>query len=164
MIETLTAEQLARIPDIVEKYVGIGLKTGNINREAAKAYSKKLYSFLGREEPIVIFLDGPIHAWMAVEMLSLVYDDSQVVEQIVEQVRSQVREQVCSQVREQVASQVTEQVYSQVGSQIQSQVGSQVWSQVTEQVYSQVSEQVASQVSSQVYSQVGLQVRSQVRE
>lgn len=65
IITELTPEQEASMPGFVEKYVAIGIKTGPIDKEKAKVYAKKLYKFLERNEPKVIFTDGPTQAWLA---------------------------------------------------------------------------------------------------
>lgn len=70
MIEKLTPEQEAMIPKFVDDHIKIGLQSGNIDREKAKAYAKKLYTFLGKPEPTIIFADGPTQAWMSVVWLN----------------------------------------------------------------------------------------------
>ena len=70
MIEELTQSQLDSMPEFVRKYVGIGLSTDRINRPEGIAYAKKLYAMLGRRPPeAVVFMDGPVHSWLAVCIL-----------------------------------------------------------------------------------------------
>jgi hypothetical protein len=64
IITELTPEQEAAMPEFVEKYTKIGTETGPIDREKAKVYASKLYTFLERDEPQVLFANGPTEAWL----------------------------------------------------------------------------------------------------
>jgi hypothetical protein len=82
LITELTPEQEAAIPGFVEKYTQIGLKTGPIDREKAKAYAAKLYKFLNREPPKVIFTDGPTQAWLATVWVNHLQQENAVPENV----------------------------------------------------------------------------------
>ena len=164
-IDTMTAEQAARMPEFAQRWIDIGLSTEPADFDRATDAALRAYQLCNLERPMVILrmsspygatLGGAL-AWALLRELTAIW--SQVGSQVWSQVGSQVRSQVGSQVWSQVGS----QVWSQVGSQVMSQVRSQVWSQVESQVRSQVRSQVESQVGSQVESQVGSQVWSQVR-
>ena len=154
-IDQLTEEQIRAIPSFVDKYVGIGLNTDRFTTEQARGFATRLYKFLGKEPPVVIVMDGPIHAWIAICILSQ-------KNQVREQVWNQVGNQVWNQVRNQVENQVWEQVENQVGNQVWNQVWNQVGNQVENQVRNQVRKQVREQVRNQVRNQVENQVRNQV--
>lgn len=64
IITELTPEQEAAMPEFVEKYTKIGTETGPVDREKAKVYASKLYTFLERDEPQVLFANGPTEAWL----------------------------------------------------------------------------------------------------
>ena len=66
MIEKLTKVQEDHIPEVVAKYVKIGLSTEPIDRVKAEKYAVKLYKFLERGEPLVDFAEGPLEAWKKV--------------------------------------------------------------------------------------------------
>jgi uncharacterized protein DUF6745 len=169
-IDSITAEQAARFPEWVDKYIQLGLSTEPADFEAATAAALRAYELCNLGKPMVVLrLSSPFAAtvggciaWAMLRELAGAKVESQVRSQVGSQVGSQVRSQVESQVESQVWSQVESQVWSQVESQVGSQVGSQVWSQVGSQVGSQVRSQVESQVESQVWSQVRSQVESQV--
>ena len=65
MITELTAEQEAMFPEYVDKYIKLGLVSGGtIDQDKARAYTKRLYTVLGREQPAdVLFMPGPTAAW-----------------------------------------------------------------------------------------------------
>ena len=173
-LEKLTPEQELKMIEVKDYWLNyINSCKNSINREKAKIGIDWLYSSIGKESPIIIYLDSPMGCQIGVNYLKNWLKDidlsqvksqvwSQVESQVESQVRSQVESQVLSQVRSQVESQVESQVWSQVESQVESQVWSQVGSQVKSQVWSQVRSQVGSQVGSQVWSQVWSQVGSQV--
>lgn len=82
IISTLTQEQLDAMPEFVRKYSNIGLKTGRIDRDKAKAYAEKLYKFLNREPPQVIFTEGPVHAWLATVWINHLQQENLIPENI----------------------------------------------------------------------------------
>jgi hypothetical protein len=177
MLDKLTPQQEEMIPDHVKRWVAIGLSTVTEPVAVQRQIVRDIYDhILRRPCPyVIICVDSPLAAWLAVCMLSLSQvapqDYSQVWSQVYSQVRSQIQSQVAPQAWSQIESQVAPQVASQIGSQVASQIESQVDSQVALQVRSQVRSQVASQVDSQVlsdvwthvWSHVLVQVRSQVR-
>lgn len=64
MINELTKEQIDKIPEYVEKWTKIGLDTTPMDRSKARPFVDKLYKFLGlKENPEIIFADGPKAAW-----------------------------------------------------------------------------------------------------
>jgi len=72
MIDKLTPEQEAMIPQYVEKYTAIGLCTDRIDPDAAVKYAAKLYEFIQKPMPKVIVAKGPIDAWYLTNLYQLV--------------------------------------------------------------------------------------------
>ena len=163
MLEKLTPEQEARLPEIRDEWLNIGLSCEPTDREAAEAGVRLAYERAGLEPPkIVIWLDNPLHGAIGAAMLAQVGD--QVQDQVQDQVRGQVRTQVGGQVLGQVLGQVRGQVWTQVLGQVLGQVQDQVRDQVRGQVQDQVRGQVWTQVLGQVRGQVLGQVRDQVQD
>jgi len=130
---------------------------------------KGFYQRLGREEPQVIWLDGPASAVMLTPLLIAA---KQLYSQLGEQLYSQMYSQLSSQLDEQLSSQLSSQLYSQLdeqlSSQLYSQLSSQLYSQLDEQLSSllrsQLNEQLSSQLDGQLYSQLSSLLRSQLNE
>ena len=103
MIAKLTKEQESRLSEFREKRLTIGLSTDLINRTEAKKqfmiFNKLILD--KKENPIIIFMDSPLTAWLATVYL---YNIFKLQNEIKSQVRSQVWSQVESQVRSQVES------------------------------------------------------------
>ena len=123
-IDTMTAEQAARMPEFAQRWIDIGLSTEPADFDRATDAALRAYKLCNLKRPMVILrmsspygatLGGAL-AWALLRELTAIWS----------QVRSQVRSQVWSQVESQVGSQVWSQVESQVGSQVWSQVRSQV--------------------------------------
>jgi hypothetical protein len=166
----LSNEQEAKLAEYTEKWLKIGLSTGDCDFEEAKAAAIKCYELAGLKPPTQFYLfDSPLSAAMAGTMLKErdqvgVQVGDQVWDQVWGQVGDQVRDQVGDQVRDQVWGQVGVQVWDQVWGQVRGQVWDQVWGQVRGQVGVQVWDQVWGQVRDQVWGQVWGQVRGQVRD
>ena len=154
-ITSLTDEQTARLAEIRDEWIEIGLATGPADRQATESAVAEAYRVAGLEPPkIFIWVDSPLAGVYAQAMISTL--------KVQEQVQEQVRAQVWAQVREQVGEQVMDQVVPQVWGQVWDQVWRQVWGQVEDQVMTQVVRQVEDQVWSQVVGQVRDQVLDQV--
>ena len=97
MINKLTSEQQTLLPVYRNKWIAKGLSTEPIDKKQLKSVVSWLYKLLNRKEPIIIVMNGPIHAWLATVLLAA-------------QVREQVRDQVWAQVGDQVGAQVREQI------------------------------------------------------
>ena len=114
MINKLTKAQESQLPEFRDKWLKIGLCTDRINRATAIGRVQKFRTDILNLNPVpVVFLDGPVHAWMGV----LLYSSN----------RNQVRDQVWNQVVNQVENQVENQVVNQVWNQVVNQVVNQVW-------------------------------------
>ena len=103
MIEKLTPEQEARIPEFRDKWLKIGLSTEKITFEKALEIKSVLYSkLLNKKDVPVILMDSPLTAWLATWYLGCMFYENQVWNQVENQVRNQVRNQVGNQVENQV--------------------------------------------------------------
>ena len=183
LIQKLTPEQEAGLPEWRDKWLKIGLSCEPCDLPRARVALAKVYGAAKLPPPKwVLVADSPLGgAIMAVLVQNLAQVRAQVgghleqvwgqvwgqvSEQVWEQVERQVRDQVLGQVRSQVWDQVgghLEQVRGQVRDQVRDQVRGQVWEQVRDQVLGQVEDQVRSQVWAQVGGHLE-QVRGQVWE
>ena len=152
-IATLTAEQVAALDVIRDRWIDIGWSTERADRDAAERGVTEAYAAVGLPAPACVWVDSPLAGAIAA---------TQVGDQVRAQVRAQVWAQVGDQVRAQVWTQVGAQVWDQVWDQVRAQVGDQVATQVWDQVGTQVGAQVRAQVGDQVRAQVGAQVWDQV--
>ena len=143
-ITKLTPAQVARIPEVRDHWLSVGLSTERADRPRAEAGVRLAYEAAGLAPPkIIIWLDSPMAGAMGAALLT----GTKVA-------GAQVRAQVGGQVGDQVGAQVGDQVWNQIRAQVENQVGDQVWDQVRAQVWAQVGAQVGAQVWAQVYRAV----------
>ena len=105
-IGTLTAEQVAALDVIRDRWIDIGWSTERADRDAAERGVTEAYAAVGLPAPACVWVDSPLAGAIAA---------------------TQVGDQVRAQVRAQVGAQVATQVWTQVGAQVGAQVGDQVW-------------------------------------
>ena len=145
MIDKITKEQEAEIPNFVEKF--IKKASSPIDRTSLKELSKKIWG----EEKIVIVGESMQNTIDLIKYATKnkkpEYKSSQLRSQLYSQISSQLQSQLQSQLHSQLSSQLSSQLYSQISSQLQSQLRSQL--------YSQLSSQLSSQLDSQLDSQLG---------
>ena len=119
-IESLTKDQEAKILQVRDEWINFAASGKIIERAKCEKLVEWLYKESKLEKPIVVFVDSPLGAQMAVayvkELLKFRKGFSS------------------AQVRAQVGDQVRDQVGAQVGDQVRAQVGAQVWAQVGDQV------------------------------
>ena len=167
-IDSLTKEQVSKLEIYKNKFLD---KFFNPKKEASfkevKEYVYWLYKFCNLEKPITILVNSPYECVIAYQYCKMLFpilykNITQINSQMENQVWDQVGDQVRNQVWNQVGNQVRNQVWNQVGDQVRNQVRNQVWNQVGDQVSDQVMNQVMNQVGNQVSDQVMNQVRNQV--
>ena len=159
-IDSLTKEQVSKLEIYKNKFLD---KFFNPKKEASfkevKEYVYWLYKFCNLEKPITILVNSPYECVIAYQYCKMLFPilyknitqiNSQMENQVWDQVGDQVRNQVWNQVGDQVRNQVRNQVWNQVGDQVMNQVGNQVWNQVGDQVWNQVMNQVRNQVEKEV--------------
>ena len=156
-IDVLTAEQVAALDVIRDRWIDIGWSTERADRDAAERGVTEAYAAVGLPAPACVWVDSPLAGAIAATQVR-----AQAWDQVWDQVRAQVWDQVWDQVRAQVRAQVWDQAWDQVGDQARDQVWDQVRDQVGDQVATQVGDQVRAQVGDQVRAQVGAQVWDQV--
>jgi hypothetical protein len=133
---SLSADQISRLAEWRDRWIGIGLRTGPADRPAAESAVRLAYARAGLEDPrFVVWLDSPFAGAVGAAMLDQVGD--QVWDQVGDQVWAQVWDQVWDQVRDQVRAQVRDQVWDQVGAQVWDQVRAQVRDQVRRAAWGQ---------------------------
>ena len=173
-IEKLTPEQEAMMPAWRDKWIEIGLKTGECDKERFErgirvAYKKANIPFPEKivyvKSPMIgaiasILANGIYHKKMNNPTASAV--DSSVSSAVGSAVRSAVHSAIDSTVDSAVRSAVDSAVDSEVGSAVGSAVGSSVDSAVDSSVSSAVGSAVDSAVRSAVGSAVGSSVDSAV--
>lgn len=120
MITKLTDEQVKLMDEVKNEWLSLVFTPKKLDKRAAKKGINWLYEFSGLKKPMIIFVDSPLGAQIAVPMVRKIFELLKKGE--VSQVRDQVWSQVWSQVREQVGSQVVAQVVSQVREQVWEQV------------------------------------------
>ena len=124
-IDTMTAEQAARMPEFAQRWIDIGLSTEPADFDRATDAALRAYQLCNLERPMVILRMsspygatlGGILAWVLLRGLARSCGP---------QVGAQVGDQVWAQVRDQVRA----QVWAQVGDPVWDQVWDQVWGQV----------------------------------
>ena len=121
-LEKLTPEQETKMLEVKNFWLNyINSCKNNIDRPRATNAINLLYKSVGRENPIVIYVDSPMSCQYAVYYIKALFS------KLPEAIKSA---QVWGQVRDQVRDQVWAQVGAQVGDQVRDQVWGQVWAQV----------------------------------
>ena len=114
MITALTIEQEAKLPYYRDKWLKIGLKTGECDQAKAEYWVDKVYEEAGLTPPKVkIWLDSPLQGVSEAYRLRSTED--------------QVRYQVWDQIRNQIRRQILDQVSNQIDYQIWNQIRNQAW-------------------------------------
>ncbi len=133
MIENLTKKQEEAMIRVRDEWLDMFFSGKEIDKPKAKELIEWLYEFSGLSKPDVLFVESPLAAQYAINMISEVHRD---------QVRGQVWDQVWGQVWGHVGGQVSDHVWDQV----RDQVRGQVWGQVRDHVRDHVRDQVGDQV------------------
>ena len=167
MINELTPEQEKLLETYRDKWLQIGLSCEPADRDTAERVIKKIYAYLEKKEPKIIWCDSPLSANYMINILKNLRLDKlgptiqdQVEDRVWDQVDDQVWDQVLYQVRDQVYDQVDDQVWDQVMYQVRDQVRGQVRAQVARQVRAQIRDEV----KGQAWGEVGRQIRAEVRD
>ena len=104
-LEKLTDKQIARMPEWVNRWIGIGLSTDPANWASADKAIRLNYALAKLPPPkIVLRMDSPLATCLG-GALAVYLLGQRVESQVASQVESQVRSQVWSQVASQVRSQ-----------------------------------------------------------
>jgi hypothetical protein len=113
MISKLTSEQESKIPEYLNYWLSVGLRTETIDRERAKESIDFLYTkILKMDKPKqYIFLDSP----MACQLF--LNGSNQLMNQLENQLWNQLRNQLENQLRNQLRNQLENQLGNQIGNQ-----------------------------------------------
>ncbi|HLO47912.1 MAG TPA: hypothetical protein VK211_05775 [Kamptonema sp.] len=128
----LTPEQEASIPLYREKWRAIALSTEPINHEQASAAIKKAYTFIGQQEPQIIFFDSPY--------LALNYFAERMGGEFGSEIGGQLKSEICSE------------LYRKLTSQIKSELENKIYSKLYNPLYDQIIEQLNNQIHNQLHS------------
>ena len=141
MITKLTSEQETKIPEYLNYWLNVGLRTETIDRERAKESIDFLYTkILKTNKPKqCLFLDSPAACQMFL-------NDS-----------NQLRNQLWNQLR----NQLWDQLDNQLGNQLRNQLRNQLWNQLWNQLENQLWNQLGNQLGNQLWNQLGNQLRNQ---
>ena len=91
-IMSLTDEQTARLAEIRDEWIEIGLATGPADRQATEAAVAEAYRVAGLEPPkIFIWVDSPLAGVYAQAMISTLKVQERVGAKVGEHVREKVR-------------------------------------------------------------------------
>lgn len=117
MISKLTLEQESKVPEYLNYWLNIGLRTEPIDRERAKESIDFLYTkILKMNKPKqYLFLDSP----MACQIF--LNGSNQLWSQLGNQLGNQLESQLWSQLRSQLGNQLRSQLENQLESQLESQ-------------------------------------------
>jgi hypothetical protein len=178
IINKLTPEQKAKIPEFIEKYVSLASQP--TNRVKATKAVQDLYENAGFKKPIVIFGQSPLATANMAFMTKILFENklvkdgsylsnelnSHIYSQLHIQLRSQLSSQFDSQLYSQLYNQLDNQLYNQLNNQLYNQLDIQLdnrlRSQLINQLRSQLSSELHSQLRSQLYGQLHSQLRSQL--
>ena len=139
MISKLTPEQEAKIPQYLEYWKNIGLRTETIDREKAKEAVDFLYTKIMRiEKPKeYIFLDSPMACQLFLNSSN--------------QLRNQLDNQLENQLRNQLWNQLENQLWNQLWFQLRNQLWNQLWNQLKNQLWNQLKNQLWNQKMQFIY-------------
>jgi hypothetical protein len=129
MISKLTPEQESKIPEYLNYWLSVGLRTETIDREGAKEAVDFLYTkILKMDKPKqYIFLDSP----MACQLF--LNGSNQLGNQLRNQLENQLWNQLWNQLSNQLRNQLSNQLRNQLGNQLENQLRNQLENQLENQ-------------------------------
>jgi hypothetical protein len=155
-IEALTPEQIAKLPEHIDKWVKIGLSTETPSREIQKASIVKAYQCAGRKAPSVfIWTESPLHAVFCCTFLQL---DSHVWKNISKSVWESLRESVSESLRESLRESVSVSVWESFSGSVWDSVSVSVRDSVSGSVRESVSVSVSESLRESVWDSVSVSV------
>jgi len=141
MINKLTPEQEAKIPEYLNYWLSVGRRTETVDREKAKNAMDFLYTkILNINKPKhYIFLDSP----MACQLF--LNSTNQLGNQLWNQLRNQLRNQLWNQLRNQLWNQLENQLWNQIENRLENQLWNQLENQLRNQLRNQLWDQLRNQ-------------------
>jgi len=192
-IARLTPEQLARMPEWVEKWTAVGLSTEPANFDRATVAALSCYDAAGLRRPrLVLHMGSPLaglvggvlgaimiankegfcrvkwEGWERIRAEVWRWGWREIARRVDSRALSQIKSLLMNEVwrhsgRREIESQIMGQVVREVDSRAVGQVLSLVGSEVWGQVWNQLMSQVGGGVTRQVRSQVEIEVMSEVK-
>jgi hypothetical protein len=150
---TLTADHLAVIEDVRDRWVTAATSTTPVDRAAAEKAIVAAYAAAGLPAPSVVWVDSPIAAVVAAAALS----------QLGGQLGGQLRDQLRDQLGGQLGGQLWDQLWDQLGDQLGDQLWDQLWGQLGDQLWDQLWGQLWDQLGGQLWGQLRGQLGDQLR-
>ena len=141
-IESLTAEQEARLPAIADEWTKIGLCTDPADRSAAEMAIRDMYRLANLADPKIFWCGSP---------LSLALTRASVGNSVRANVRNSVWANVGDSVRNSVGANVGDSVRDSVGAS----VWESVWDSVADSVENSIKNSVGADVGNSVWANVG---------
>jgi hypothetical protein len=112
-IQSLTPEQVAAMPEYVNKWASIGLSTRLTDDQKGTAAIIQMYKVAGYKAPKVYWLDSPL----AATLMAAGFCSRSSLQKVREK-HPQLISRILFSVRDQVLSQVSEQIFAQVANQV----------------------------------------------
>ncbi|HVN67792.1 MAG TPA: hypothetical protein VMT55_05415, partial [Candidatus Sulfotelmatobacter sp.] len=151
-IEKLTAEQIAKFPEYVERWTKIGLSTEPADRPRAEAAIHKIYKTGGLPSPkTIVWCSSPLVAVLAINCLrnftdekikkligTKVNKDASVSASVSDSVRASVLASVLASVRDSVSASVRASVSDSVRASVLASVSDSVRASVSDSVRASV--------------------------
>ena len=154
-IESLTAEQDARLPAIADEWTKIGLCTDPADRSAAEMAIRDMYRLANLADPKIVWCGSP---------LSLALTGASVRDSVGASVGASVRASVEDSVRDSVWASVGASVRASVRDSVRASVRASVWDSVRESVWASVRASVEDSVWDSVEDSVWDSVADNVRD
>ena len=144
-IESLTPEQIARLPEFVDKWRQIGLSTAPADRPRAEKAIAEMYRQGGLKPPKhIVWCGSPLSMCLTKEALS---------KKVGASVRASVGDSVWASVRASVGASVRASVGDSVWDSVGASVRASVWASVVDSVWASVGDSVGASVGDSVYGQ-----------
>ena len=133
MISKLTPEQESKVPEYLNYWLNVGLRTEPIDRERAKEAIDFLYTkILKIDKPKqYLFLDSPMACQLFLNGSNQL--GNQLWNQLRNQLENQLRNQLRNQLENQLGNQLGNQLENQLWNQLENQLENQLWNQLENQ-------------------------------
>ena len=172
MINILTSEQEAKIPEFINKWVN--MTSGKTDAVASNKIVTEMYRSMGKEPPSILHFTSPLICLLAFSFtkkmlrsqlrsqLCSYLGPMHFTTQLYSQLRSQFHLQLGPRLDLRLDNHLSSQVSSPLNSQLESQLGLQLYSHLDSQLGTGLDSQLESLFDSQLHSQLDLQLRSQL--
>lgn len=164
MIKELSTEQWDRIYALREDTLRRALSTKPADRAATEAGITKLYGYIGKQQPVFVWLDGPASVVLAINLFELEQFDEQLGASLKHQLRYPLRGQLMSQLKDRLGDQLKDRLGDQLGDQIWHRPSDQLWTQIWHQLRGHLLDQLGDQVTGQLWKQGWDQTKKQLEK